>query len=158
MNDKNFSITCDIDKGWHVVKEAREKVGLLLSGKSEELAYSCKMVTSELIENALKYGSTSPDEKSMRYQLNIKDNEIKIMVSNFLNSPDDLKILATHIDEIKKTHNPQKLYKNRLMELLENTKHGQTQLGLYRIAYEGKFDIDYTYENDTLTMIATRKY
>ena len=158
MNDKIFSITCDLDQGWHIVKEIREKVGPLLSEKSDELAYACKMVTSELIENALKYGSTAPDNKSMRYQLRIKDNEIIIMVSNILKSPDDLKTVSAHIDKIKSDSSPKKLYKDRLMELLKNTKQGQTRIGLYRIAYEGKFNIDYTFEDNILTIIATRKY
>jgi hypothetical protein len=41
---------------------------------------------------------------------------------------------------------------------MDNPKPGVSQLGLYRIAYEGEFKLDYIYQNGILTVKAERNY
>jgi hypothetical protein len=63
-----------------------------------------------------------------------------------------------HIDEIRNSDDPAELYTRRLQELMDNTVKGKTQLGLYRIAYEGEFSLSYRIDNSRLTIIAERKF
>jgi len=155
--DKNINIKYDIAPLWGIVKEIRNEVESLLKGKDKELAYAGKMIASELIENAIKYGSAAEQEKGIMFDLHADIKQVVIKVSNEIKFKDDYDNLVTHIDKINSTDDIKGLYVERLKKLMESPKE-KSQLGLYRIAYEGKFNLKYEYENNLVTVIAYRNY
>ena len=48
------------------------------------------------------------------------------------------------------------LYIGRLREMLTEASMGASQLGLYRIAYEGQFAMEYSFEDGVLEVVASR--
>lgn len=148
-----------IDLTWSIVKRIRDKVASLVESQGEELAYACKMTSSELVENAVKYGCSIDDKKGIAFSFSIKDNEVRITVANGIINKGDFESVKFHISAINASTNPQELYINRLNTLLEKPELNQSQLGLYRIAYEGEFRLEYDYddESNVLTVTATKK-
>ncbi len=144
---------------WSIVRQVRDKVEAILAPAGEEISYACKMVASELVENAVKYGITGDGQgvNGIEFELSMVDREIVITVKNRVASEDHLKNARNHIDVINASGDPQQLYVERLKVLVEEPGgRGASQLGLYRIAYEGGFDLAYVVAGDVLTVIATR--
>jgi len=122
---------------------------------TNDLLPAIKMVSTELLENAIKYGEFG-DGSSINYYLT--NNEfIQISVSNRVKNKVHLDILKSQIEKIQKSNDVGELYKSRLQELMEGVSFGESMLGLLRIAYEGEFSLEYDYINDLLTVIAKRK-
>ncbi len=144
---------------WHVVKEVRDKVEAILAHHGEELSYAGKMVASELVENAVKYGVAIDPEaaKGIEFEINVSDADVTIAVTNRTASQKDLANARQHIDAIHRSGDPQQLYVQRLTNLMENPGQDGSQLGLYRIAYEGGFDLAYELADDIITIRARRK-
>jgi len=152
-----ITFTYQIDPLWDTVNKIRDKVELILREKGEELNDASKMTASELIENAVKYGCSITKGRGIQFELIANENLIRISVTNRINSMDDYQSVQMHIDAINASNNPQELYIDRLMNLMENPKINKSQLGLYRIAYEGEFYLNYTFQNSILTITAQRK-
>lgn len=158
MNDLvNFSY--NIDVVWNTVKLIRDKVASLIATQGDELVDACKMTSSELVENAIKYGCTVESGKGIEFAFSLGEGEVRISVTNGVISQADIENVRAHIDEIKAASNPQALYIKRLTTLLENPDLKQSQLGLYRIAFEGEFELQYSYDEPKkiLTVTATKK-
>lgn len=150
------SFSFKIDPLWDTVKEIRDKVEASLGGYEKELIDASKMTASELIENAVKHGSSLQEKAGIKFEFIASKTQIKVIVKNKIHSQDDYDILKGHIDQIHATGNPEELYVNRLRILMENTKLVKTQLGLFRIAYEGEFALNYKFEDDVVIVTATR--
>jgi len=144
---------------WNVVKEIRNEVGSIMENKGEELCSASQMVASELVENAVKYGLAINQESDMgiEFQFQVNDREIMIEVTNNADSKHDLANVTLHIDQINQSDDPQYLYVRRLTELMESGGQGGSQLGLYRIAYEGEFSLTYKVEDHVITVKAYRR-
>ena len=65
--------------------------------------------------------------------------------------------IAKFINKIKNSPNLGELYMERLQEIALNPKSGKSQLGLFRIAYETGFTIDYEISGKKLIVKATKK-
>ena len=133
----------------------REKVATTLKGKSLNLILATKMASSELVENAMKYG----DLPNIKYELNLDKHIVSIRVSNIVVSSKNYKKVKQHVDQIN-TLDPKQLFISQLQHIINNQNNKITQLGLYRIAYEGKFDLSYIFDapSRALTVLAKRKY
>lgn len=154
--DGNIIFSYNIDPGWEIVKKIRDKVEAFVTPINNDVGYASKMTTSELIENAVKYGCSVDKEKGISFNLTMDEGEIKIKVSNGVKSPIDYENVAYHIDKINASDDCQALYVERLTELMDNKRPGASRLGLYRIAFEGEFHLHYEYEDSVLTIIASR--
>ncbi|MBU0994607.1 MAG: hypothetical protein KJ737_19095 [Proteobacteria bacterium] len=156
----NITFNYNIDLTWSIVKLIRDKVSSLVESQSEELAYACKMTSSELVENAVKYGCSIDNKKGIEFFFSLGDNEAQIKVSNGVINKTDFENVKAHINEINSSVNPQDLYIKRLNTLLEKPELSQSQLGLYRIAFEGEFLLEYSYNENLniLTVTATKKF
>lgn len=154
----NIVFNYNIELTWSIVKFIRDNVESLVHDQSEELAYACKMTTSELLENAVKYGSPISREKGIEFSFILNQGEARITVANGIIRQSDYDNVKHHIDGINASGNPQELYIQRLNTLLENPELNKSQLGLYRIAYEGEFSLEYEYEDgsNVLTITATK--
>lgn len=148
-----------IDPIWDIVKQIRKRVGAALTAYPEELRLASQMTASELIENAVKYGSGISTGAGISFDLTATEDQIMIAVSNRILTQEDYVEVQRHLARLNAPGaSAEALYLERLQVLLA-AEHSEekTQLGLYRIAYEGQFSLDYRYAQDILTMIAVRE-
>jgi len=160
MSKDEVTISLSITPTWSILKEVQEKTERFMKNKNTKSEYidATIMCTSELVENAIKYGSSFRGQNLITFELSASDERISIKVTNGIKDEKDMHNVKTHIDKLKKTNDPGSLYTERLRELMDNPKPGISQLGLYRIAYEGEFKLDYQYLNGVLTIKAERNY
>ncbi len=137
------------------VHELRTMIGRTLGGYPDELREAVAMVTSELVENALKHGAARPQLTAPVFCLSCEDNSICIEVENGIASLDAAEQMQERIGAIASSANKEELYLSRLCELMENSPQ-VGQLGLYRIGYEGRFELSCAYVNEILSVKATR--
>ena len=98
---------------WEVVKEIHKKTEKIIqTNKRKNIdKNSIVMVTTELIENAVKYGKCQPGCEEIDFSLLMVDNNIiKIIVKNGIKSEEDLNNVKEKIMQIKKTRNLKKLF------------------------------------------------
>jgi anti-sigma regulatory factor (Ser/Thr protein kinase) len=125
---------------WQRVREARGRVAELASGVSEEIRTAAVMVTAELLENAIKYGEAVAGCEDVVVHVTIDPSQVSIEVINGASSRDQV---------------AEPLYISRLEQMLESPGVSG-KLGLYRIGFEGNFDLSCRYEFPVLTVRATR--
>ncbi len=156
----NFNMNLTIKPTWDIVKDVHDKTIRVMNdqGASADVKESAMMVATELIENAVKYGISQPDGSSIEFNLEISDNSIQMSTANGVKEEEHAKIVIDHITRINESDNPKELYTQRLLELLECDRPGATQLGLYRIAYEGQFNLRYAYEGKVLKINAEKVF
>jgi anti-sigma regulatory factor (Ser/Thr protein kinase) len=140
---------------WQRVREVRRSVEEAGKDLPSELRTAAVMVTSELVENAVKYGESVADCSDIQVRLVISDERITVEVSNGVTSPGELTELFERVRQISESDNKEQLYMARLTELLEQPGTSG-KLGLYRIGFEGKFDLESVLEGQTLTVRAQR--
>lgn len=145
----------EIPVAWHHIREARTLVQEALTQHARALREAAGMTLSELLENALKYGEAVQGMPGASYTLVVEDEYVEIHVSNGLNSQQSLAELKRRIDAIAAADDKQALYIERLEEIMNNPSAGG-QLGLFRIACEGGFDLSYRFEPPILTVTARR--
>ena len=155
---KGAVLNYNIRPTWEIIEEIRNGVESLFTNKNKGLSYASKMVASELIENAIKYGRSVDRQKGVGivFECKISDDTVRIMVSNRIIAEKDYENVKRPIDRINASNNTEELYMQRLAEVMENPDVGGSKLGLYRIAYEGQFSLKYEFEDMILTIIAKR--
>jgi hypothetical protein len=152
-------LTFSIEPVWSRMRNIIDEIEKTLHEKNIAIADLAVTAASELMENAVKYGETNKNEQNdeIDFDMDIQDKKIRISVSNYAVNRENIDNVVMHINEIQKSNDPAELYTRRLQELMDNTVKGNTQLGLYRIAYEGEFSLSYKLEKNRLTIIAERE-
>ena len=151
------SVNVSLPHTWDHIRQIRTKVGDALKDANPSLRSAAVMVTSELVENAVKYGEDVRAAPQIGVALEIGPDTIVIRVRNGSADERAVGALKQRVDEIMSAPDKSVLYLARLEELMaEPTETGR--LGLYRIAFEGEFDIAFSYVNQVVTMTATRNY
>jgi hypothetical protein len=141
---------------WQRVREVRRTVEEAGKDLPDEIRTAAVMVTSELVENAVKYGESVPACPDIQVRVSISDTRIVIEVANGASATDELTELFERVAQIRDSESREQLYMGRLTELLE--RPGSTgKLGLYRIGFEGKFDLESVLDGQTLIVRATRE-
>jgi len=152
---KNFTYKFAFKPNWNYINKIRKKTFYKFKRYDLSFAEETKLVASELCENAVKY-SKSNSNNIIKFELNKTNDKIRISVySNFIIN-EDINKLKEEINKINKTEEPEKLYTDRLLYLIENINIGQSQLGLYRIIYETKYKLSYKIIGNILAVIAER--
>lgn len=144
---------------WEEIKKIQKKITKFLSdilNNNEELLEAAEMSASELIENAVKYGDDKLSKKNIDFNLSLEKDKIIIVVKNDSNTPKNLNKIDLILSNIKNCDNSKLLYISKLKEIMHHPDLYESQLGFYRIAFEGQFYIDYSYNNHTLSITATR--
>ncbi len=154
--DKPIELKYSTIPKWGIVEEIRNKVESTLKQESEDFRLACKMTTSELLENAVKYGHATDNETCIEFSFYMNNEHVTIKVKNSIRTQTDYEDVITHIDEINNSNNPKELYVKQLAALMKNDKPGKSQLGLYRIAYEGGFTLKYKFADNELTVVAQK--
>ena len=140
---------------WDHIRRIRKDVGEMLKDSAPSLRSAAMMVTSELVENAIKYGEDVPAATQISLSVKCDPEQLRISVSNGSTDRAGIVELERRIDEIMRATDRSTLYLARLEELLaEPTESGK--LGLYRIAFEGEFDLLFSYADNVVTITATR--
>jgi len=109
---------------------------------------SCRAVAtviSELMENAIKYGSWGePERDSLHLAITGEDRRVLVSVEHPVDpSSAELERLQQTIRWLSNFTRPEEAYRARLSEFAENApESGISRLGLARIAYEGNCAIN----------------
>ena len=141
---------------WHYTNEVRQAVDRIMESYAEPLRQATKMVASELVENAIKYGRRTPELDRIRFILWLSEQDVIIEVINGIDDQAALAILEERVAAIRGSENREELLLKRMQEIVDRPAQA-SQLGLYRIASEGGFHLDYSFNVSVLTVRATRK-
>lgn len=141
---------------WHYTNEVRQAVDRIMESYAEPLRQATKMVASELVENAIKYGRRTPELDRIRFILWLSEQDVIIEVINGIGDQAALATLEERLAAINESDNREELLLKRMQEIVDRPAQA-SQLGLYRIASEGGFHLEYSYNVSVLTVRATRK-
>lgn len=147
--------TQEIPIAWHHVRDARKIVQEALGAHDKELRDAAVMTMSELVENAMKHGESVPRMPGATFTLTVDEDALRIEVANGIGSDESLSRLKACILAIAAAPDKEALYLERLREILESPSDGG-RLGLFRIAFEGGFDLTCTNEDQVVTVSARR--
>jgi len=140
---------------WQRVREVRRRVGEAAHELPPEVRDAAVMVTAELVENAIKYGESVPGCEDVQVHVVLRPELVHIEVHNGVSVPSSADELFERIRQIQESEDREALYINRLSEMLSSP--GQSgKLGLYRIGFEGKFELECRVEQQVLKVRATR--
>ena len=140
---------------WPNVRKIRQQVGATLESCRPELRSAAMMTASELVENAIKYGESVPAALSVNLSLEVTVGQLSIRVVNGSTNAPGVAELERRVRDLAAAPNKQALYLARLEELLAHADDSG-KLGIYRIGFEGGFDLSLDYRNDVVTVTATR--
>jgi hypothetical protein len=112
------------------------------------------MSVGELVENAVKYGEPLRSAAALEFALETGPS-IVITVVNGSTEAARKRELASRVEQILDASRGEELYVARQRELLEDpASHGK--LGLYRVVFEGGFELRCRTAADSVVMIATK--
>jgi hypothetical protein len=140
---------------WPNVRKIRQEVSAVLESWSSQLREAAVMTASELVENAIKYGETVPAAPSVTFSLEAHPGRLQIRVVNGSTNVSGVGELSRRVDELARATDRQALYLARLEQLLAHPDDSG-KLGVYRIGFEGGFDLACDYTNSVVTVTATR--
>ena len=140
---------------WPNVRKIRQQVGATLEACGQELRSAAVMTASELVENAIKYGESVPAAPAVTFALEATGGRLFIRVINGSTNTLGVAELERRVKDLASAPNKEALYLARLGQLLEHAEDSG-KLGLYRIGFEGGFELALDYTNDVVTMTATR--
>jgi len=141
---------------WGHIREARKLAREALAGFDKDIWDATAMTVSELLENALKYGTSVATMPGATFVLIVEGAEIIVEVTNGFESAENIDALCRAINALKEAPDKEALYVARVQELL-TAAGSSARLGLLRIGYEGGFDLSYTRSDSTITVTARRK-
>jgi anti-sigma regulatory factor (Ser/Thr protein kinase) len=148
-------LNSSLPHAWDQIRKIRKSVGEALQGFDPALSEAAMMVTSELIENAVKYGEEVPSAREIQLSMSTDHGQLVIIVSNGCADLHGVKQLQQHVQEIADAPDKSALYMGRLEQLMSHPNESG-KLGLYRIAFEGEFDLKLTYHDHIVAVTATR--
>ena len=152
---KNALVSMSVPSVWDLVVQVRTKVASALSALHPELRDAAVMAAGELIENAIKYGKAVSGQPQAAIEVSIADGRLVLRVSSGVSSPDSAASTLDRIRAIREAPDKFALYTNRIRELMTSDSHS-SQLGLFRIAAEGRFELSGSLEGEVLHVAATR--
>jgi len=159
LSDFNLSIPAK----WEKLDSVRDKAEAFLYKNefNKEQVYAMVMTTSELAENAIKYGDSDCTDACVQISLSVRTKEVIIEVKNKIKdiNDSDLKKLDEDIQWIRGFQSHYEAYLEKIKHVSgKSLEDGESGLGLVRIAYEGQCILDfYINENDILAMSAVYK-
>lgn len=149
--------TRQIPVAWGHIEEGRKLVLEALAGHEQELRDAASITASELLENAVKYGSSVSEMPQVQFTLTVGGGEVKIAVSNGVSSKQNMAAVCAHIEAISAAPDKKALYVARVKKLV-NAQESRTRLGLLRIAYEGGFELRCEHTEHVITIVARRGF
>ncbi len=131
---------------WESVKSVWDSCHALLvaNGLPQDEAYALSMVTQELLENAVKYGSFARGD-AVELEVRVSPEFVTVEVKNPVGEDDaHLREFDRTIQWIRGFQDPFEAYVERMkIVAAQPYHHGKSGLGLTRIAYEGRCIVDF---------------
>ena len=155
--DNNLSRRVEIPLVWDSVGQIRLEAGMLFSAFEAPVRDAAIMVASELTENIVKYGAPLDGESVGFVSFEIQDDGFTIASHNAVAHENHLEAVETILNQIETSDNPRDLSLSRLRALIEGKVDGPSQLGLLRVATDGGCEINHSYSDTVLTIVAERK-
>lgn len=152
---ENQLLEIEVPIVWEYVRRVRQQVEAALGHLDEDQRSAAVMVASELLENAIKYGTAVPTLSRTRVTMQYSPEFIEIRVDNGLAESTSYERVRQIVESMRDEAACEQLYLARIQELIDNPFQ-KNQLGLYRIGYEGKFSLVCNLENQVLSMTARR--
>jgi hypothetical protein len=149
-------IDIDIQPAWAIIRRIRDEVEQGLANYPREVRSAAVMTASELVENAVKYGESVPRAERISFALVAEDNIIRVEVTNGTTNAASVADLRARIAAVMDAEDKPGLYLRRLEELIASPSESG-KLGLYRIAFEGAFQLSCTYEDQVMSVTAIRE-
>lgn len=141
---------------WSNIHKVQDKLEKKLKNYDKGFIDSAKMVVGELLENSVKYYMEHGIKSAIILKIKVED-QITISILNQKIFDEDIYPISQAIIRINKSDNPYNLFIDRLQEILDNRRIGESRLGLLRIASEGGFALSYqTNNNDKISIFATK--
>lgn len=159
-NDFGFSIDLTVRNEWKNIDLLRTSVQNCFIAVFADLdgCHAIAMVTGELLENALKYGDwTSEDRAMFRLRVHGREGNIEVSVQNPLKQDDqNAQNLMKSIEWIASYPKPEQAYRARMLQIAQDETDDVTpsRLGLARIAFEGNCRLSARIDNGTVTVNA----
>ena len=157
----NFHLELPIGPEWQNVDLLRLAILNCLAAVfgDQDLSESVGIVTSELLENAIKYGDWSKKRGVRFLTLSVRGsgNEVRVeVVSPVATGSPHLPNIDATLAWIKRFPSAREAYIARMQMIAESSeKTGESKMGLVRIAYEGPCRIDAKVEGETLHVHAS---
>src|SRR4029453_9611103 len=123
---------------WPNVREIRKRVADALETCPARLRSATIMTSSELVENAIKYGESVPAARTVTFLLAAPPGMLFIRVVNGSTNASGVAEVERRVEELRRSEDKQALYLARLEQLLANAEESG-KLGIYRIGFEGGF-------------------
>jgi hypothetical protein len=151
--DVNFHLELPLQPEWQNVDLLRLAILNCLSAVfgDPELSESVGIVTSELLENAIKYGDWGHGQpRFLRLRVTGGGHEVNVEVASpVLAGSPHLKRIAATLEWIERFSTAREAYIARMRAIAEEPeKSGESKMGLVRIAYEGPCAISATASGD----------
>ena len=153
MSERELSV--ELPGGlWERVRELRAQVSRL-AGELPAALRAAEMATAEMVENAIKYGERGPRCEGVLVRVAIEEQHIAIEVGSGVSRGDHVAELRARIEQIEAAEDREALYVGRLAGMLSSPETSG-KLGLYRVAFEGGFDLRCEIREQVLWIRATR--
>lgn len=154
----SFSLSLPVRNEWKNVALVRSSVQNCFVAAFDvvDQCQTVAMVTGELVENAIKYGDWSGEDRSFRLDVDAAGGKVTVSVrcpvSKEREEVDRLLGLIAWIDTFAA---PEDAYRARLLELASEPREAQlSRLGLVRIAYEANAKLVADVDKGTLRVTA----
>lgn len=156
MPGYSFAISVPIRNEWANVDLVRTSVQNFFAAMFHDVdgCHAIAMVTGELAENAIKYGSWKGNEPSFRLSVWGDGRHAHVSVESPA-APDDRGVeeLVATLRWMKGFASAEEAYRAKLLEIATGSVD-TSKLGLVRIAYEGGCQIDAEVSGETLRVLA----
>ncbi len=154
MDPRTFELTLPPD--WNALRAVWDACRGMLegSGLPQDEAYSLAMVAQELLENAVKYGAAGAEE--IQLSLRVAEEDVTVVVRSRVAEDDaHVRAFGGMVQRIRECPDSFDAYVKRLQQVaLRPYAPGGGELGLARIAYEGRCALDYSLDAGFLAVSA----
>lgn len=120
-----------------------------------EASSQVAMVAHELMENLTKYAGSGPVRLELEVQSHQNQHLVRITSANQA-SPERLAELELMLEEISSSREPRATYLRYMADSVARVEG--SRLGLARIRAEGEMDIQYTLQDDEITICAEKSF
>lgn len=146
-----------LDPEWEAVKGAWSpcRTTLARAGLSDDETYQLAMVAQELLENAVKYGAFGTGEHIL-LGVRAAEEDVTVEVKSRVGVDDaHLRRFDRTIQWIRGFQDPFEAYVERMKIVsAQPYSHGESGLGLTRIAYEGRSIIDFYVDEENVLAVS----
>ncbi len=157
LQENTLARRIEIPLVWDSVGQVRLEAGMIFSDFAPAVRDAAIMVASELTENIVKYGAPLDGEPVGFVSFKLDGDGFTISSHNAVAHSNNLQAVETLLGQIAESDNPRDLSLDRLRHLIEGKVEGPSQLGLLRVATDGGCEINHSYSDAVLTIVAEHK-